>query len=343
MKLKLISFLILLCGCAQATVVRFETNLGNIDVQLFDDEAPGTVQNFLNYVNDGDYNGSIIHRSVPGFVIQGGGYVYDETDVFVAVPTDPPIANEFGRSNVRGTIAMAKIGGDPDSAANEWFFNLADNSANLDNQNGGFTVFGEVMGDGMLIVDIIASLRSINFSVNPFTTVPVVSYVNGQPLLSSNLITIERITVLDTSFKINAGLSGAWFNPDTSSQGLFFEILPGSQQVFSGWFTYDTVLPPVDATAIVGAAGQRWVSAQGAINGNQVVMDVVLTSNGLFLSNQAVDISEPGSYGTVTVTFTDCSNAIVDFDLPVAQQSGQFNIVRISSDNVALCEQLSTP
>ena len=345
MKIRLTLLLTVLCGLAQATVVRFETVLGNFDVRLFEEDAPMTVQNFLNYVNDGDYDGSVIHRSAPGFVIQGGGYTYDPTVIFDDIPADPAVINEFSRSNVRGTIAMAKLGNDPNSATNQWFINLADNSSNLDNQNGGFTVFGEVMGNGMAIVDAVAALQRINFSPgasSPFNTVPLINY-NGGQVVRENFVIIESIRVVEESdFNINAGLSGAWFNPDTSAQGLFFEVLPTSQQIFAGWFTYDTELPPTDASATVGAAGQRWLSAQGPYEGNQVVMDVILTSNGLFLSDQAVDSSAPGAYGRVTVTFSDCSNAIVDFDLTAANQSGQFNIVRIASDNVALCEQLNT-
>ncbi len=99
-----------------------------------------TVANFLRYAGRGDYNtNGIIHRSAPGFVIQGGGYAYEDVTspfglyrYFFHIPKDPPIQNEFSpsRSNVRGTIAMAKLPGNPDSATSEWFFNLADNSAN---------------------------------------------------------------------------------------------------------------------------------------------------------------------------------------------------------------------
>jgi len=148
---------------ALATNVIMETPLGDIEIELFDEVAPGTVENFLNYVNDGDYENSFVHRSVPGFVIQGGGFNF-EAGLQGTVPTDPPIQNEFNRSNVRGTVAMAKLGGDPDSATSQWFINLADNSASLDGgdgQGGGFfTVFGQVVGDGMEVADAIAALPS---------------------------------------------------------------------------------------------------------------------------------------------------------------------------------------
>lgn len=121
-------------------IVRMQTDLGSFNIELFDTVAPETVANFLNYVNDGDYDGTFIHRSDPGFVLQMGGYIFDpdQGDFFgdgtSHIPTDPPVINEFGMSNIRGTIAMAKSGGDPDSATSEFFINLADNSENLDNQ-----------------------------------------------------------------------------------------------------------------------------------------------------------------------------------------------------------------
>jgi cyclophilin family peptidyl-prolyl cis-trans isomerase len=153
--------------------LRIQTDLGGIDIELFDTVAPLTVANFMNYVNDGDYNGTFIHRSVPEFVVQGGGYIFnpDNGDFLgggtTHIPTDPPVANEFSLSNVRGTIAMAKMDDDPDSATSEWFFNLEDNSTDLDEQNGGFTVFAQVLGDGMDVVDSIAALRRC-IDVAPF-------------------------------------------------------------------------------------------------------------------------------------------------------------------------------
>lgn len=130
-------------------VVRFTSQFNNngvpvvLDFALFSYRTPVTRGNFLNYVADGDYVDSIIHRSMPGFVVQGGGFRLNNGSI-ESVPTDPPIINEFGVSNTLGTISMAKLGGDPDSATSQWFVSLGANSDNLDNQNGGFTVFGRV-------------------------------------------------------------------------------------------------------------------------------------------------------------------------------------------------------
>ncbi len=157
-------------------VLRFATafptgQTGNIDVQLFADQAPNTVANILQYVNSGnpqqDFNGSIFHRLAPGFVLQGGGFNFDPagTDTATTFPEIPdlaPVVNEPGISNTRGTIAMAKLGGNSNSATSEFFFNLDDNSGNLDNQNGGFAVFGQVMNGGQQTVDLISGMPTFN-------------------------------------------------------------------------------------------------------------------------------------------------------------------------------------
>jgi len=135
--------------------VLFETNFGDIVIDLYPELAPITVENFIGYVEDGFYDGLIFHRVIEGFMIQSGAF--DETLNFHE-PTRDPIVNEFGLSNVRGTVAMAKKKDDPDSATSQFFINLTDNSGPppaLDTQNGGFTVFGEVL-IGMEFVDAIA-------------------------------------------------------------------------------------------------------------------------------------------------------------------------------------------
>jgi len=155
------------------TLVRFNTSSGPVNVELFDRQAPKTVANFLNYVTDGDYTDSVFHRSAKltggtPFVLQGGGFKFQAgTPVTLApIPTDPPVHNEpdaTNRSNLRGTLAMAKLGGDPNSATNQFFFNLGNNAANLDTQNGGFTVFGRVVGPAdQAVVDTLAALPTKN-------------------------------------------------------------------------------------------------------------------------------------------------------------------------------------
>jgi cyclophilin family peptidyl-prolyl cis-trans isomerase len=198
-RLRLLVLLVALglgCGWAQATMVRLDTSLGLIDIALYDAQAPLTVANFLGYVRSGAYASSFIHRSMPGFIIQGGGYRWVEPSGYSKIPTGPPVANEFSptRSNVRGTVAMAKLPGNPDSATSEWFVNLANNSANLDVQNGGFTVFGRVTGPGMAVFDAMAALQRISAAV--FTDLPIRSLPASGPLQAEHMVLVRSATVL---------------------------------------------------------------------------------------------------------------------------------------------------
>jgi len=177
------------------TVVTVTTNRGTFSIELFDNDTPVTAQNFLNYVDRDDYNGTFIHRSVPGFIVQGGGFRFNAaTGNADSIPRDSPIINEFQHSNLRGTVAMAKLSGNPDSATNQWFINLANNSSNLDNQNGGFTVFGQVIGDGMTVVDDIASLPVFNFR-GAFTDLPTINYKAGSAIEAENFVTLTDVSV----------------------------------------------------------------------------------------------------------------------------------------------------
>lgn len=182
---------------AQGTMVRWQTALGPIDIQLYDNDAPKTVANFLGYVGSGAYSSTFFHRSVPGFVVQGGGYAWPASASSVSkVVAGPAVVNEFSatRSNLRGTVAMAKLGGDPNSATCEWFVNLADNSSNLDSQNGGFTVFGRVTAGGMAVVDQIAALKIVNAG-GVYTALPVINQTSTS-VKRENLVLATSVTIL---------------------------------------------------------------------------------------------------------------------------------------------------
>ena len=190
--------------------VRLTTDLGDIDLALYDGEKPITVANFKKYIDNGRYfitdpttketAPSFVHRSVADFVIQGGGFLAtvnpgDPAHVQVTqVATYPAIMNEPGISNTRGTIAMAKVPDDPDSATSQWFINLADNLF-LDTDNGGFTVFGRVLGTGMTVADAIAALPVYNFGV-PFDTLPLRNYTYPALITAANLVTLPKITYI---------------------------------------------------------------------------------------------------------------------------------------------------
>jgi peptidyl-prolyl cis-trans isomerase A (cyclophilin A) len=196
---------------SEATIVEFQTVMGTFDVNLYDDATPETVANFLAYVNGMAYTNVIYHRSVPGFVIQGGGFTYNMALPLNQVPANAPVMNEPVYSNVRGTIAMAKLGGDPNSATTEWYFNLANNSANLDTQNGGFTVFGEVVGNGMDIIDAISALPTFNFtgatSELPLRNYTATDFGNNVVRNDTHLVTISAIVITDPAVDTAAGLN----------------------------------------------------------------------------------------------------------------------------------------
>ena len=134
--------------------VIIKTDQGDITLRLFQDKSPITVANFLSYVDSGHYNGTIFHRVIPGFMIQGGGLLPDMTEK----PVGEPIVNEAKNRlhNVRGTVAMARTN-DPDSATAQFFINHRTN-LNLDwtPSSAGYTVFGEVV-EGMSVVDYLSS------------------------------------------------------------------------------------------------------------------------------------------------------------------------------------------
>lgn len=212
------------------SVAEFNSNLGTFYVEMFSATKATTVNNFFNYVTQGRYVDTLIHRSVTNFIVQGGGFVEPTGAPFQinAVTTNAAIVNQPGISNLRGTIAMAKLGGNPNSATSQWFFNLADNSANLDNQNGGFTVFGRVIGDGMQVVDAIAAVPKFNKSGSDpddlnnsaFTDIPLRNYTDGTPVVRDNLVlfsTIERVSEL--TFEIISNSNAALVMPTVNAAG----------------------------------------------------------------------------------------------------------------------------
>jgi len=145
-------------NAATNPVVSMETSLGTIKVELFQKEAPISTKNFLDYTKSGFYNGTVFHRVINGFMIQGGGFTPD----MIPKKTNPSIKNEAdnGLKNDRGTLAMARAM-DPNSATAQFFINVVDN-ANLNRPNpdgAGYAVFGKVI-DGMDVVDKIKAVKT---------------------------------------------------------------------------------------------------------------------------------------------------------------------------------------
>jgi peptidyl-prolyl cis-trans isomerase A (cyclophilin A) len=188
-KLFVTLFVALACFVSQAAFagpkVGFKTTMGNFVVELDDVKAPKTTANFLNYVKSGFYNGTIFHRVIDGFMIQGGGFTADLNQK----PTDAPVVSEAqnGLKNNRYTIAMARTS-DPDSATSQFFINVNDNVA-LDFPNAmgnGYTVFGKVIS-GTQTID---AIRKIPTMVAP---APRMGRMADVP---SKTVTIESATIL---------------------------------------------------------------------------------------------------------------------------------------------------
>jgi cyclophilin family peptidyl-prolyl cis-trans isomerase len=241
--------------CSAETIVRFSIQQGittnTVDLKLYDTDKPVTVANFMSYVEDGSYNNSFIHRSVPGFIIQGGGYKYDPNistvvDGLSSVLTKDAIDNEPGISNLRGTIAMAKLGGDPNSATSQWFFNLDDNSAILDPQNGGFTVFGEVINNGMPVIDSISLIPTYDMGCMPIfgclDELPLLDYILGDLVLIDTLV---KITKVEGLVKISPDYNFGFVEPSIYQQSEFIVENISTQNLSIGNIGgNDPVMPP---------------------------------------------------------------------------------------------------
>ena len=142
-----------------------------------------------------------------------------------------------------------------------------------------------------------------------------------------------------TEFSMNAGLNDAWFNPETDGQGFFVTIFPNLGFVSLAWFTYDTELPPGDATANLGDPGHRWLTALGAINGDESDMDISITSGGIFDTPPDVGFSRMDD-GTINLKFNNCNEGTVTYDIQSINAQGEVPIQRVAIDNVALCNTL---
>lgn len=198
-------FLLSFNSSVNATIVEFQTSEGSIQVNLFDQTTPKTVENFLKYINEQHYTASVIHRVAPDFVVQGGGFTFEGDWPLTRIEANAAIVNEPVYSNVKGTIAMAKLAGNPDSATDQWFFNLTDNASNLDLQNEGFTVFGQVIGDGMTVVENIAALTLCQ-------DIPMIDYSSQNCSEQStpgieNFVVINQVIIIDSSEVTDADLT----------------------------------------------------------------------------------------------------------------------------------------
>lgn len=259
-----------------SSAVRVNTNLsangGNMDFVLFNAATPLHVANFMGYVNRGDYANTVFHRSIAGFVAQGGGFrAGTAATAFVKVPTQPPVTNEPGISNIRGTVALAKLGGDPNSGTNQFFVNLANNGPNLDSQNGGFTAFARVTAPGMAVADQLAGLPTGTYNVtvdgtaSSFADYPFNAATAPAAMNNTQSVKINSVTSLPVlAYSIVSNSNAAVVTPSLAGGSL--TLTPGS--VGTSTVTVratDLEGRSVDqaVTVTVGSFFSNWAASQG--------------------------------------------------------------------------------
>ncbi|MEQ8314917.1 MAG: peptidylprolyl isomerase [Gammaproteobacteria bacterium] len=241
------------------TIVEVQTSLGNFFIEVDEQSAPITGSNFLNYVRSGRYNNTIIHGATGGSVIRGGGYRYDDCNSGPEeIETDPPIPNEStGLSNLNGTIAALRPSNQPDAATSQWFINIGDDPG-LDTLDGGYAVFGKVLGDGVNVVNEISIARGLFLGF--FLETPVLNYfelnIDCQLFGRDNVVQVLMSIVAEDSG--NEVPSASY---DSASGLLNANLDLGSAGFFSLSFSVDTS----DTQSVIRADLESAVTLQSPV------------------------------------------------------------------------------
>ncbi|MCX7421892.1 MAG: peptidylprolyl isomerase, partial [Planctomycetia bacterium] len=364
--------------------VKIRTSKGDVNVDLLDKDAPRTVENFYHYVNADTYDNSIFHRLASGFVLQGGGFKFNPAvtadptatppvtaspALITAIPTNPAVENEFdgvNRSNLAGTVAMAKLGSDPNSATNQFFFNLANNSSNLDNQNGGFTVFGRLVGAAdIAVVDNLSKVTGTTNTSTTSTTSKIKKFdaanatgVNASVRGTLNDIPLDdyKNGVAKTSAEITSSgnsndKTGSNFATDTTAAN-FLRILGVDTVVRDEVLTYTvvsnsnptlfsdpthlikdnrlTLTTAADqvgtATIVVRATDKHGVST-GTDGNPDATFHVSVSAKPVFTSATAVNVAEnTTAVQTVVATDADVPAQTVTYSISGGADKTKFNI-----------------
>jgi hypothetical protein len=141
----------------------------------------------------------------------------------------------------------------------------------------------------------------------------------------------------ESNFAINAAMSDAWYFPDTTGQGFLIIVWETEKLIFLSWFTYDTERPPEDVTAILGEPGHRWLTALGSYEGDTALLDVFQSSGMIFDSAVPPVVTEQLEGASIEIVWADCKEAVLKYNIPTLDLSGEIPIERIVLDHVAAC------
>ncbi len=262
------------------SAVRMATTKGNVDMVFYAGTTPQTVANFNAY----NFTDVIFHRAPAGFVVQGGGFkTYAAPNVFEHIAALPAVVNEPGISNTYGTVAMAKVGDNPDSATSEFFFNLGDNSGNLDSQNGGFTVFGRIATPSLnTTLAALAAVPTGNYPVQlhvgPLATDVVASTLTDLPVDKlpmpaavdqASLLKVTSVTALPVlTYTVTANTNPSIASAVLAGSSLQLTALaPGVTSITVRATDVDGNVTPQTFTVTVQQTLAQWAAAVGTTPG----------------------------------------------------------------------------
>ncbi|MEM1411326.1 MAG: trypsin-like peptidase domain-containing protein, partial [Pseudomonadota bacterium] len=289
-----------------------------------------------------DYDNLAVDGALASFFGEIATYLETDSsgaaDLAVTEVTGPGGAVAPGASfDVATTVE--NIGGQPSNAYRLTFYLSSDRNIGSSDRSLGF-VDRESLGPGERHARVTTVTAPGDLAPGRYYVGVVIS--GGDSNASND--TRSDATPLDVgggggSVSVTPALNGAWFNPPTAGQGLLIEVYPGIGKVFMAWFTFDTTQPGNAASATIGAAGHRWLTGLGDIDGNRVQFDVALTQGALF--NQVEPAAETTTgFGTVVIEFASCGSATLTYIFPGAGRSGSIDLQRITSDSVSNCQTI---
>jgi cyclophilin family peptidyl-prolyl cis-trans isomerase len=322
---------------AAYTTVEFDLNystqgtsglLDSFQLELYDDAAPITVANFLKYVNNGIYDNTIFHRNVSDFVVQGGGFAPTVTNgvttALSAITNYGTIQNEYSDAhpNVSGTIAMAKVGGDANSATSQWFINVADNTTTLgSSNNGGYTVFGKVLGEGMTLINAINGLTTSDLSSkfgSTFNEVPV--FNNG-----ASLVTITKAFVVPVPPPTGTGKLSGCIYYDSNHDGV---LDSGDVPIAGAKITITQNGYSIPAATVYTAADGSYNVGNLANGTFSVTLDTTGNGSGYDTSKGQMILDSNGTIISIGTSGTAQQDAYSNISLGTGQSGTNFNIAQ---------------